>query len=515
MEILIQVPPFLQSTVEILYAIWTQLQDVSHWLYGLLVLARSSANELFAYNVFWPILAVIMFFWPVLVYMIMSITAAWTWIFWLVTSILLGVVQLLYASYQFMMISFDICGLSTMKTYTAMRHQLLNILDLSMFDGKRRKISRRRRWRQQLDQADSYERFLKIRIEPKPIPTQNPLQTTTTNAVDAALPPPPGKMKRSTSWNHTPDHPTPTDTPRGATTSTTSPTLSRTRSFSGDVLSKQEQQQQQELLHHHDPIVVQELGQKTADLLLSTTIRLEEARLSAQRHPEHDESRSTLQYLLSGVVKRNHLNIDDLTVDNSRSIAETGQYGLSTKSRNMIRNYFENVDKGLDWIADAPLLERNNNNDDTIMGLLEQQHRQPTTDLQDRITLIRKMKQNMGRTALMLSGGGAQAMYHLGVIRALIESKLYNDIKVISGTSGGSITAGMCAIKTDQELYADVCVSTVSTDYLLNGKMKEENIRWFPPIWDMASYWYVEYFVGFGSFPCRHFFFLTDTNKTG
>jgi hypothetical protein len=30
-------------------------------------------------------------------------------------------------------------------------------------------------------------------------------------------------------------------------------------------------------------------------------------------------------------------------------------------------------------------------------------------------------------------------MYHLGVVRALIESKLYDDIKVISGTSGGSI----------------------------------------------------------------------------
>jgi TAG lipase/steryl ester hydrolase/phospholipase A2/LPA acyltransferase len=95
----------------------------------------------------------------------------------------------------------------------------------------------------------------------------------------------------------------------------------------------------------------------------------------------------------------------------------------------------------------------------------------------------------MGRTALMLSGGGAQAMYHLGVIRALIQSKGYNDIKVISGTSGGSIAAAMCAIKTSSELYADVCVPLVSTDYGLNGRMKKENIRWFPSITDMAQYW--------------------------
>ena len=80
-------------------------------------------------------------------------------------------------------------------------------------------------------------------------------------------------------------------------------------------------------------------------------------------------------------------------------------------------------------------------------------------------------------------------MYHLGVVRALIESKLYDDIKVISGTSGGAISAAMCAIKTADELYADVCVSTVSTDFMKTGEMKRKNIRWFPPITQMASYW--------------------------
>jgi TAG lipase / steryl ester hydrolase / phospholipase A2 / LPA acyltransferase len=57
-----------------------------------------------------------------------------------------------------------------------------------------------------------------------------------------------------------------------------------------------------------------------------------------------------------------------------------------------------------------------------------------------------KMKVNAGRTALMLSGGGALAMYHLGTINALIDSDLYRDIKVFSGASGGSIAATSVAM---------------------------------------------------------------------
>jgi len=110
-------------------------------------------------------------------------------------------------------------------------------------------------------------------------------------------------------------------------------------------------------------------------------------------------------------------------------------------------------------------------------------------ELSDRMNLIRKLKHNMGRTALMLSGGGAQAMYHLGTIKALCESDRYDDIQVISGTSGGSITAAMCAIKNQDELLKHVCVSEVSTDFMLNGEMARKNIRWFPKLMDMGAYW--------------------------
>eukprot|EP00804_Cyclotella_cryptica_P011037 CCRYP_013517-RA/>CCRYP_013517-RA protein AED:0.17 eAED:0.17 QI:1714/0.5/0.57/1/0.33/0.42/7/0/285 len=70
--------------------------------------------------------------------------------------------------------------------------------------------------------------------------------------------------------------------------------------------------------------------------------------------------------------------------------------------------------------------------------------------------------------ALMLSGGGAIAMYHLGTIKALVESRLYEQIHVISGTSGGRTPP------------RNICVNTVSTDYMLTGEMKRQKIRWFP-----------------------------------
>lgn len=52
-----------------------------------------------------------------------------------------------------------------------------------------------------------------------------------------------------------------------------------------------------------------------------------------------------------------------------------------------------------------------------------------------------------------------------------------------------SIAAAMCAIKSPEELLRDICVNTVSTDYLHTGEMKQKNIRWFPELLEMGKYW--------------------------
>jgi hypothetical protein len=161
-----------------------------------------------------------------------------------------------------------------------------------------------------------------------------------------------------------------------------------------------------------DPVVLRELGPKTADLLARTMERLNEARIQAER-TSSDEAISSLKYLVAAVVKRNHLQLDALVIENARSVADAGKYGLTSKSRNLIRSYYAEVEKCLDWLADSPLVSNSTNTpaaSNTVEDAEEDEEGwlRPNQELLDRIKLTRKMKQNMGRTALMLSGGGAQ-----------------------------------------------------------------------------------------------------------
>jgi hypothetical protein len=176
---------------------------------------------------------------------------------------------------------------------------------------------------------------------------------------------------------------------------------------------------------------------------------------------DQDSHSSSLKTLLSGIVKRNHLSVDDALMEDARSVAERGQHSLMRETRDTIDMYGEEVERCIDYLAcgpvhlggggggcvgnetpssssDADHRTTNHggdgpNNDNSPERIMQKQR----DELARRYTLFRRMKQNMGHTALMLSGGGAQAMYHLGTIKALVESKLYEHIHVISGTSGG------------------------------------------------------------------------------
>ena len=55
-----------------------------------------------------------------------------------------------------------------------------------------------------------------------------------------------------------------------------------------------------------------------------------------------------------------------------------------------------------------------------------------------------------GRSALMLSGGGVLGFYHLGVVKTLLDQGLLP--RVISGSSAGSLVAGVIGTHTDKEL---------------------------------------------------------------
>jgi len=423
---------------------------------------------------YFPIALLIIFFWPVVVTLIVALTTASTWLFWLLTSVVFGLIQLIYAIYQFVMIFSDIWILSIFKTYSKLRSQLLH------YSGLRVRSSQRKLWIRKLSAAGTYENFLKIGIE----------------SVHAAELKSQKKRRSSSSRMLLRSNSHGGELNDSAVPLLCSKSLPRVKSFDATIdtehLLRMGTGSHNLDLEENDNLLTEELG-KTGAILITTILRLREARQHASLEGTVDAAHS-LKYMLSGVLKRNHLTLDEMLVENARSVAEKGKFGLSQEARNVIQAYYEEVEKSLHWIADSPLDLSNPrfHNDSPFTGPyldIESSEKLRQTELNDRFTLIRKMKQNIGRTALMLSGGGAQAMYHLGTIRALIESKLYEGIKVISGTSGGSITAAMCAIKKPEELFEDVCIPTVSTDFMLNGEMKKNNIRWFPTVMEMGAHW--------------------------
>ena len=57
----------------------------------------------------------------------------------------------------------------------------------------------------------------------------------------------------------------------------------------------------------------------------------------------------------------------------------------------------------------------------------------------------------MGRTALMLSGGGLFGSYHFGLLRILFNNNLLP--RIISGSSAGSIAASVICCQNQEELH--------------------------------------------------------------
>ncbi|RKO97461.1 hypothetical protein CXG81DRAFT_11923 [Caulochytrium protostelioides] len=71
-----------------------------------------------------------------------------------------------------------------------------------------------------------------------------------------------------------------------------------------------------------------------------------------------------------------------------------------------------------------------------------------------KLTFFENASRTYGRSALCLSGGASVTYYHIGVVKALIATG--NMPKVITGTSGGAYVAAMIAVRTDDELRAEV-----------------------------------------------------------
>lgn len=75
---------------------------------------------------------------------------------------------------------------------------------------------------------------------------------------------------------------------------------------------------------------------------------------------------------------------------------------------------------------------------------------QDTIDKSYLLSILRQTKRNIGKTALVLSGGATFGLFHIGVLAVLFEADLIP--KVISGTSAGAIVASIFCVHTKSEI---------------------------------------------------------------
>jgi TAG lipase/steryl ester hydrolase/phospholipase A2/LPA acyltransferase len=96
---------------------------------------------------------------------------------------------------------------------------------------------------------------------------------------------------------------------------------------------------------------------------------------------------------------------------------------------------------------------------------------------------LKRAARSFGRSALLLSGGAGLGMFHLGVIQEMEEQGVLP--RVVTGSSAGSIIAGLLATHTDQELEGllsrnewkfDWVRMTKPNDILKNGAILDQKL---------------------------------------
>jgi len=139
-------------------------------------------------------------------------------------------------------------------------------------------------------------------------------------------------------------------------------------------------------------------------------------------------------------------------------------YGIAkVGTKQLVENYIDETVKSLEYIAKA---------EENKISHIEKK------DFFQRASIC------FGRTALMLSGGGALGHFHVGVVKALLEQNLLPD--VISGSSAGALVAALFGTRTNVEineliqpskLLAEVKSESGWIEKMLYGKNTKADIK--------------------------------------
>ncbi|KAG7388459.1 mitogen-activated protein kinase tyrosine protein phosphatase sdp1 [Phytophthora pseudosyringae] len=98
--------------------------------------------------------------------------------------------------------------------------------------------------------------------------------------------------------------------------------------------------------------------------------------------------------------------------------------------------------------------------------------------IDNKLAFFSETRHAFGRSALMLSGGGAHGFYHAGVIKALVENNLLPS--VIAGSSAGSILAGAIGVRHDDEVLEYLAGDSVKLNFLEANISEQDRAHYTP-----------------------------------
>ena len=165
---------------------------------------------------------------------------------------------------------------------------------------------------------------------------------------------------------------------------------------------------------------------------LSGASRWQADRTSTHYHPgllEHDLGRLE-QLSAEGRVDALVDFVQESLYRSMNDVLEPAHYAhAATGPKHLVTRWLDAMEAAIEWLACTEL---------------------PGWPATRKLAVVRAAYKNLGRSALLLSGGATLGFYHLGVVRALWRAGLLPD--VIAGASmGAMIAAGICS-RTDAEL---------------------------------------------------------------